>query len=203
METNRAQGTPAQNVDEKPARKRSVMRMTAVGAIAASLVIAGGASAFASTAGPTAASSPASAVSTCLPGGHDDAWPIWTDGRPSRDPGVTVWHDAHGWHVRVTHNTLHDRVFSGEIRTTGELVDVHAVRLEGNDFLTVGPDRHTLRFRFNNYGGTDGFDFGTHCAPFLGLGFLSDGHVVPTARISIGATARHPAHDPFVITRTA
>ena len=81
----------------------------------------------------------------------------------------------------MTHNTLHDRVFSGEIRTTGELVDVHAVRLEKNDYLKVGPDRHTLPFRFNNYGGTDGFDFATHCAPFLGFGFLSDGHVVPTA----------------------
>lgn len=180
------------------------MQMTAVGAIAATLVVAGGASAFASTAGAAPASSPASAsASTCLPGGHDDAWPIWTDGRPGRDPGVTVWHDAHGWHVRVTHNTLHDRVFSGEIRTTGTLVDVHAVRLESNDFLTVGPDGHTLLFRFNNHGGTDGFDFATHCAPFLGLGFLSDGHVVPTGRISVGATARHPADDPFVIARTA
>jgi hypothetical protein len=31
--------------------------------------------------------------------------------------------------VRVTHNTIHDRVFSGAIATKGELVNVHAVRL--------------------------------------------------------------------------
>lgn len=201
MEATRVQGT------RKPERRRGVMQMTAVGAIAAALVVAGGATAFASTvstAATASSSSPSSATaSTCLPAGHDDVWPVWTDGRPGRDPGVTVWHDAHGWHVRVTHNALHDRVFSGEIRTTGELVDVHAVKLERDDSLAVGAGGHTLLFRFNNHGGSDGFDFGTHCAPFIGLGFSSDGHVVPTSRISIGKTARHPADDPFVITRRA
>jgi hypothetical protein len=130
-------------------------------------------------------------------------WPVWADGRPARDPGVTVWHDTNGWHVRVTHNTIHDRVFSGEISTTGALVDVNAVRLEKNDSLTVGSAQHTIRFRFDNYGGIDGFDFTTHCAPYLQFGFLSDGHVVPTTRINVGAAGHHPAHDPFVIRRTA
>ncbi|HEV7525266.1 MAG TPA: hypothetical protein VGP92_09875, partial [Acidimicrobiia bacterium] len=125
------------------------------------------------------------------------------DGRPPRDPGVTVWHDPHGWHVRVTHNSVHDRVFSGEIVTRGTFVGVHAVRLEKNDFVTVGAGKHSIRFRFNNYGGTDGFDFATQSAPALGFGFLADGHVVPPARISIGAAGRHPAQDPFVIRLTA
>jgi hypothetical protein len=29
----------------------------------------------------------------------------------------------------------------------------------------VQPGKHGLTFRFNNYGGIDGFDFATHCAP--------------------------------------
>ena len=82
-------------------------------------------------------------------------------GRPRLDPGVTLWHDANGWHVRVTHNAIHDRVFSGVIHTSGTLTDVHSVRLEKNDYVKVGSGGHTLAFRFNNYGGVDGFDFTT------------------------------------------
>jgi len=178
-----------------------VTKIALVGAMTAALVGAGGATAFAATTPTTATTAPT--ASTCLPAGHDDAWPAWTEGRPGRDPGVTVWHDRNGWHVRVTHNSIHDRVFSGEIQTTGALTNVHAVRLEKNDYLTLGSGGHTLRFRFNNYGGTDGFDFTTHCAPYLEFGFLTDGHVLSTAHISIGAAAHHPAHDPFVIRRTA
>jgi hypothetical protein len=120
-----------------------------------------------------------------------------------RDPGVRVWHDATGWHVRVAHNALHDRTFSGEIATKGELTNVKAVRLESGDFLKVGADKHALAFKFNNYGGTDGFDFTTHCAPALEFGFRSDGKAVPLNRISIGHGERHPGHNPFVIARTA
>jgi hypothetical protein len=116
---------------------------------------------------------------------------------------VRVWHSTTGWHVRVTHDSIHDRVFAGEVLTSGRLAGVTPVRLERNDALTVGPNEHGLLFRFNNYGGVDGFDFTTSCAPFLEFGFTSDAHLVGPSRISIGAGGRHPAHDPFVIRRTA
>lgn len=177
----------------------NVKKIAAVGVIAAALIGVSATSGFAAS--PSTAKGPA--PSTCLPGGHDDVWPLWTNGQPSRDPGVRIWHDGTGWHVRVTHNTLHDRVFSGEIVTTGTLTNVNAVRLEKSDYLKVGPGRHTVAFRFNNYGGVDGFNFTTHCAPFLQFGFSTDGHIVPVARISIGTADRHPAHDPFAINRTA
>jgi hypothetical protein len=121
------------------------------------------------------------------------------DGRPRLDPGVTLWHDANGWHVRVTHNAIHDRVFSGVIHTNGTLTDLHSVRLEKNDYVKVGSGGHTLAFRFNNYGGVDGFDFTANNAPYLGFGFTTDGHVLAPAHISIGAAGRHPAGDPFVL----
>jgi len=154
-------------------------------------------------AAPAVSASPSASSSTCVPDNHDDAWPSWADGRPLRDPGVRLWHDALGWHVRVTHDTIRDRVFSGVIATKGELVNVHAVRLERGDQLNVAPGKHSLTFRFNNYGGIDGFDFVTHCAPALAFGFLTDDHAVGTTHISIGAGARNPLHNPFVITRTA
>ena len=165
-----------------------------LGVLSAGFVAAGATSAFASTPTPTASS-------TCLPNGHDDMWPLWTDGNPGRNPGVTVYHDTHGWHLRVTHNSLHDRTFSGEILTTGVLQNVKGVSLEKNDYIKVAPGGHGLVFRFNNYGHTDGIDFTTKCAPSLGFGFTSDGHVVPAKNIAIGVTSRHPANDPFVIKR--
>jgi hypothetical protein len=175
-------------------------KIAAAGLIAA-LAVAGSAGiAAAATSSSSSSSSPSS---TCLPANHDDAWPLYAQGQSDRDPGVRVWHDRSGWHVRVTHNTIHDRAFTGEIATKGELVDVHAVRVEHNDYVKVGADKHTVVFRFNNYGGVDGFDFVTKCAPSLEFGFVSDGHRVPTSRIAIGATDRHPANNPFVIKRTA
>ena len=179
----------------------NVKRIDAVGVMPAALV---GVSATSAVAASTSTStSPKPAASTCLPAGHDDVWPTWTNGRPGRDPGVRIWHDATGSHVRVTHDTVRDRVFSGEIWTTGALIDVHAVRLEKNGFLKVGPDKHVIVFRLNNYGGVDGIDFATHCAPFLEFGLATDGHIMPTAHISIGEGGHSPAHNPFVIKRAA
>jgi hypothetical protein len=175
---------------------KTLMRAAAAGVMAAGLIGVTAPTAHATTIAPTGTVS-------CLPEAHDGPWPAWANGVPAADPGVRVWHSVTGWHVRVTHNSIHDRVFAGEVLTSGRLVSVTPVRLERNDALTVGPLRHGLLFRFNNYGGVDGFDFTTSCAPFLEFGFTSDAHLVGPSRISIGAGGRHPAHDPFVIRRTA
>jgi hypothetical protein len=172
----------------------TLVRVAAAGLMAAGLAGIGAPAAHAATPVP---------ATTCLPEAHDGPWPAWADGRPAADPGVRVWHSSTGWHVRVTHDSIHDRVFAGEILTSGTLASVTPVRLEKNDALTVGPQKHGLLVRFNNYGGVDGFDFSTNCALFLEFGFTSDAHLVGPARISIGAGGRHPAHDPFVIRRTA
>ena len=172
-------------------------QLAAAGVISTLLVGATGIAASAITGSSTGSSS------TCLPGNHDDTWPLYTQGRPARDPGVRVWHDGSGWHVRVTHNSLHDRTLSGEIATTGQLTNVRPVALEKNDYVKVGAGNRALAFRFSNHGGVDGFDFTTNCAPGLEFGFVSDGNRVPTGRIGIGVTERHPATNPFVIKRTA
>ncbi len=174
----------------------NLKKIAATGVIAAMLV---GTAATAAV----AAESSSSSSTTCLPDGAPDTWPASAEGAPGRSPGVTVWHDTSGWHVRVTHNSLHDRVFSGVVRTRGELTDVTAVGLERNDHVKVGAGKHTIAFRFNNYGRIDGFDFNTNCAPSLTFGFLSNGHKVPTAKISVGSAGTHPKHNPFKISRAA
>ena len=182
---------------------RNLWRIGTTGLMTAALATTGlGVSVAAAHAdtNPTVTPAPGS---TCLPDNADDTWPTWADGQPPRSPGVTVWHDADGWHVRVTHNSLHDRVFSGEIATTGQLENLKGVKLEKHDSVKLLAGGHAIVFRFDNFGHIDGFDFTTHCAPRLEFGFLTDGHRVPPSRIAIGAGRHHPAHDPFVITRTA
>ena len=76
--------------------------------------------------------------------------------------------------------------------------NVHAVRLERGDHAQGrSPTGTRIAFRFNNYGGIDGFDFTTHCAPALGFGFLSDGHGVGDADTSRSVPpSPHPAPQP-------
>ncbi len=150
-----------------------------------------------------AASADEPGATTCLPANAPDMFPAAVDGAPGRSPGVSVWRSDNVWHVRVTHNSLHDRTFSGVIHTRGTVSDVAAVRLERNDHVKVGADKRTIAFRFNNYGGIDGLNFTTSCAPSVQFGFLSDGHRVPPKKIAIGADDHHPEHDPFVIRRTS
>ena len=93
----------------------NIKRIATVGLMAATLV-ATGAPRIRGDDGPEPATDPPTTPASCLPAGHDDTWPGAVDGAPAlRSRASRVWHDATGWHVRVTHNTMHDRVFSGEI----------------------------------------------------------------------------------------
>ena len=138
---------------------------------------------------------------------RDDEWPDWVNGKPAGfdagdTGGVYLWHDADGFHLRVTHKT-DDKVFvGGSLRTSGAFVDVTGVALEGSDQFAVGPDHHEVTFRFVNHGHVDGLDFHTRCAPALTMSFRADDHVLPAARIVIGHLDRHPDTDPFTIIRT-
>jgi len=150
--------------------------------------------------GPTSGPIP----SWCL--ADDSGWPSVVQGEPTGfgagdQAGVYLWHDGNGWHLRVTHQNDTHQVYSGVLTTTGLFSDVDAVKLEHNDSLVIGPDRHTIAFHFNNYGGIDGFDFRTHCAEGIHFGFWADGSPLPAADVFMGQAAQHPTTDPFVVAR--
>jgi hypothetical protein len=134
--------------------------------------------------------------------GHVPAGGIAFAPRPCHEP-VHVWHDSHGWHVRIQQQSLlRKRVFAGSVHTSGRLVDVRGVHLEGNDTLEVSPSTTTIAFRFNNRGGTDGFDFTTYTAPTLTFRFLRDNTALRTSNIGLGTTGWHPHTNPFTIKTT-
>ena len=178
-----------------------------------SAVLLGGGAAFAATqspAGPTTATATAASdptVGSCLPPGHDDAWPDDVQGRPGRFDagdlgGVYAWHDHDGWHLRVTHHNDDRAVFTGTIVTRGRLVNVTGVALEPGDTVKIGPNGHELRFSFQNYGHIDGVDFHTERAPALGVSVQRGDNELPADRVFLGDHESHPARDPFRIART-
>ncbi len=153
-----------------------------------------------------AAAAPAPAAAACDVVADDGHWPAGVEGRP---PGLDagdaaadyLWHDDAGWHLRVTHQNDRHQVWSGVLTTTGTFADVDAVKLERNDSLVVGPDKHVIAFRFNNYGGIDGLDFRTHCAPAIHFDLRADGASVNPTEVVIGRGEHNPPAVPFTIRR--
>ena len=111
-----------------------------------------------------------------------------------------LWHDASGWHLRVTHPTSSRVVFRGVI-TSSSPVTFQRVRDEKHDLVTLSSDKRTLVFRFVNHGGIDGVDFTDSCAATTKFALSRGRHLLGRNHIYIGANSARPSHDPFVISR--
>jgi hypothetical protein len=114
--------------------------------------------------------------------------------------GVRVWHDGYGWHLRATHPGTWTETFTGTVRSPGAIT-ASGYRLEKQDALWVGPDRHLMTFRLVNHGGVDGIDFTDSCSLRTGFSFQRDGHELNTGRVWLGGHAVHPTSDPFAVDR--
>jgi hypothetical protein len=79
--------------------------------------------------------------------------PSYVDGRPAHlhplaATGDYLWHDANGWHLRVTHPARNRTVFRGVI-TTSSPITFQRVRDEKRDKVVLSSDKRTLVFRFD------------------------------------------------------
>jgi len=189
-----ATGDEPSEEDMKIKRARQIATLGIVGvALTAAPIIA--------TTGAAAAKTAPSCQQTT-----DDHWPAWVQGQPSGiDPHTTaatyMWHDGNGWHIRVTHRGDNRKTFSGQLTTKGDFVNASPVRLEKSDQFQVSSDKHSLTFLFKNYGGIDGVNFHTHCAPSITFAFQSDGTTTKPSHIVIGRNNHHPRNNPFTVTR--
>jgi hypothetical protein len=150
----------------------------------------------------TSAATAATTSATTCTDGH---WPASVQGVPTTfkagaRAGDYLWHDSHGWHLRVTHPGSYGVVFSGTIHASAPL-DADPVKLESSDAFTVSADRKTITYRFVNYGRINGLDFKTSCARALTVRGSMSGHKLLPARIWLGHYGRHPLSNPFVIIR--
>jgi hypothetical protein len=172
-----------------------------VGLLALGAALVAPATAFAASPGPTTA---AAATAACT----DGHWPASVQGVPTLwhaggSAGDYVWHDATGWHLRVTHRGTSRVVFSGRIVSSAAITSARAVKLEGGDFIALSADHRTLTYRFTNFGRIDGLDFRTDCARRVTFGGSMGASKLPIGRIWIGRRNHHPLQNPFAVTRVS
>ena len=182
-----------------PAGRRSLLTVLFGAALLAAALVA---PAAASAATPTTAATDGVSTTACT-GGH---WPARVQGAPAVHAGSAagdyVWHDATGWHLRVTHASTTTFLFTGTIRANKPL-HVHGYKLETEDHFTVSADGLSVTYRFVNHGGLDGLDFTTECATRLSVGAKMNGALLGVRRIWVGKAGAHPLQNPFVILRPA
>jgi hypothetical protein len=152
-----------------------------------------------------ATTAPAGAIATTTTTCTDGRWPASVQGVPTlfhagAAAGDYIWHDANGWHLRVTHAGTTRAVFTGRIVSSAPMTAV-PIRLEGGDMMALSADRLTLTYRFYNYGKIDGINFKTACARRLTFSGSLNGAKLPVRRIWIGHYNRHPLENPFVVIR--
>jgi len=157
---------------------------------------------------PTAAfaATPAADTTTTSAACTEAGWPTTAQGRPltfrsGARAGDYVWHDATGWHLRVTKPGYLRRFFTGKIVSDAELT-VAPYHLESGDTWTLSADKKTLTYRFATRGNIDGLDFHAACASRLWVRGSMSGVALPVGRIWIGRAGHHPLQNPFVIRRT-
>lgn len=168
-----------------------------VGLTTAGALLLAPAGVAASTVAPSATASAAACT--------DGHWPISVQGRPTlfhagAMAGDYVWHDAKGWHIRVTHPGTARLVFTGRVVANAP-IKFSPFRLEKGDVVTLSADRKTLTYRFVDYGAIDGVDFTTACASRISFAGRLDGRLLPTGRVWLGVAGRHPLENPFVVAR--
>jgi hypothetical protein len=134
-------------------------------------------------------------------------WPAVVQGRPlafQAGDGVYLWNDPDGgWALRATHIGPSDgAVISGTLTTGGKFVDVRRVQYEGDDIVAVGANKHTILFRFVNYGWLDGLDFATRCSAAISASIYIGGTLASTSAVHLGGSASSPATNPFRVERT-
>jgi len=147
------------------------------------------------TPAPTATSMP-----TC-----SSPLPPWVQGQPKllhagAAAGDYLWHDSAGWHLRVTHHTRSQKVFTGAV-VASEPITFARVKDEARDQVKLSEDKKTLVFRFVNYGGIDGVDFTDGCAMHTHFAFAIAGHRATRNQVYIGAHSARPGRVPFTISR--
>ncbi len=134
-------------------------------------------------------------------------WPSAVQGRPlsfQAGDGIYLWDDPDGgWALRATHAGPTDTaVISGTLTTSGKFVDVRRLQYGGGDDIVVlSANKHTILFRFVNYGWLDGLDFSTHCSAAFSASVYIGGALASAGAVHLGEGAATPGANPFRVER--
>jgi hypothetical protein len=179
-----------------------------LGTIGVTTVLAG--ASLLGTAGAASAATPVT-LTPAVPAPEPIACPagalpvevIGADGVKAQNAlGVYLWHGKTGYALRVTHPGHQKVVFTGSITVSNTISAVRKFRLEKADSMKVGPQRHTLTFRFTNYGYLDGISFAAGCSRDVKVTVSIDGKQAAPDQVFLGKNRLHPTSVPFTIERT-
>ena len=116
--------------------------------------------------------------------------------------GIFIGVEGNSWHL-LTHNARGQKVYSGEITTSGTFTNVQRVRLERVDHFTL-VNSYTIRFRFVTHADDDEIRFTTQCGNQVEFSPLqSKGHAARASAIFLGSAMTHPASMPVTFVRNS
>jgi uncharacterized repeat protein (TIGR01451 family) len=146
-------------------------------------------------------------LSFVAPSCYTGDWPSVAQGYevPSKHQapaGIFIGAEGDSWHL-LTHNASGQKVYSGEITTTGTFTDVQGVRLESADHFKL-VNSHTIKFRFVTHADDDEIWFTTQCGNQVEFSPLkSNGHAATASAIFLGSAMTHPASVPVTFVRNS
>ena len=150
------------------------------------------------SAGPALAAETASGCAT-------GALPVVVLGSPGvkaqQAQGIYLWHGAHGYSLRVTHPGRARLVVTGAITVSRDVSAVRRIALERSDSVTRSNHGRTLHFRFTNYGGVDGIDFGAECSKTVQVALQIAGRKATPGQVFLGQHRASATSVPFTIER--
>ena len=131
--------------------------------------------------------------------------PITVVGAPGvkaqQELGLYLWHDGSGYSLRATHPGKDRVTITGTVTVSESVHGIARVKLEKNDSIKVGPTRKTVAFKFNNYGGIDGFDFTAACSRTVRVVVNVGAAQATPAQVFLGKDRTNPTSVPFTIER--
>lgn len=186
----------------RPSRFRRLAAAAAITAAAATAATAAGAALGASPASAAPRPHPAPTTAPCPTG----TWSPTAAGRPATlapgaATGMYLWHDADGWHLRVTHPGTSRMVVTGTIDSTGPLEGVTRA-LESNDRVRFTHVKGKVTFRFENRGRIDGIDFRVGCSNRFTVNGTVNGVGIATTQVFLGSGSSNPTSVPFAMERS-
>ena len=112
-----------------------------------------------------------------------------------------LFHDARGWHLRVTHPGSSKVLVTGTITASSGISRLRTFHLERGDAVRV-VDGNTLSFRMTNVGHLDGVDFSAECSRTMRVSVRVNGTAASPRQVWLGAHRVHPTSVPFAIQRS-
>jgi hypothetical protein len=125
-------------------------------------------------------------------------WPEQTSGVPevfARYPeGYYIGQVNGWWSLFVTHPSDGQAInFTGSVKTTGQVLDVTAIKGESNDSVTLKGSTK-IAFDFRNRSLLDGITFYAGCGAKLTIKTMINGAKASTAEANLGNPTSNPSH---------